>query len=333
MNEKSPNLHDLLTLESRKSLDDWLPNKFQSPPGIFKDGYYYPTCYKEAKKTSEIMEALGFPLARAGVSVAAEPYDAAAAIAFLSKKLGTDMSSTIPHYLLQLTSTKKQSLPAFYARTVVSTQDEQAKMTQSIIREYGIPADIDFIDHPPYCVCPQLMEDISKKVPFRIIYDEIKYRLHDDQSDPYKQKVAMLAGIGRNTQKIVVSVLGKVDYPVYRIQHGSKVISLARIAMALVDWGAKNPDTSLFYISTTRLTNEYDSPPQAYLLNKTFQALRWNPVWLGLCIIRRAALRTHPTGAMLVEITPSQYQISLDEVRLQFGNAVDQMVSANKDLF
>ncbi len=50
-------------------------------------------------------------------------------------------------------------------------------------------------------------------------------------------------------------------------------------------------------------------------------------------IIRAAMERTHPTGAVIVEIKPEQYQNALIKIRSQFNQAVKKMISANPGLF
>jgi len=143
-----------------------------------------------------------------------------------------------------------------------------------------------------------------------------------------------LAGIGKNTQEIVDKVFGPDNkLKIENVLHGSTVINLARIAISLLNWGMRNPEKSLFFVSTARLTNDQGSIPQAYLLNKLFNKLGWNPEWLGLAVIRSLAERKHPTGAMLVEIKPEQYKEAFKKVRIKFNQAVKKMLQENSGLF
>jgi hypothetical protein len=107
---------------------------------------------------------------------------------------------------------------------------------------------------------------------------------------------------------------------------------LAMLSMALVDWNMKNSGKSLFFACTARLTNDQKgSPPSSYILNKIFENLNWNPSWLGLCDARQGAKRDHPTGAVLVEIKPEQYQVALNTIRTQFNQAVEKMITAKEN--
>ncbi len=96
--------------------------------------------------------------------------------------------------------------------------------------------------------------------------------------------------------------------------------------------GVLNILTNLyFFIGTARLKNDQDSPPSAFILNRIYENLGWEPTWLGLCCARTGYGRQHPTGAVLVEIKPSQYQKAYDEIRGQLNQAVEKMITAKEN--
>ncbi len=330
------------TSKNNNMLEQWLPSEGRSPKGEFKDNFYYPFCYLEAKKVSDQLGKLGFHIKKAGISVAVKPYDVAEAIALLSGVLGPDMRTTISSYFLTLTPTKVgKSIPAYCPRTIISTDNDYQRLldrvdiTESVIKEWGYPAEIKFINEYPYCLYPEKPKQSSKIILSRIIEEGIEKKLNDKvDKDAYKQIVAILAGIGRNTSEVTQKVYDKMEKQVYEVYHGSTVVSLARMAMALVDWGMKNPIKPLFLVSTARLTNDQGLKiPQAYLLDHIIKQLGWDHSWLGMLVGKVGGLRNYPTSAVIVEIKPEQYQDALLKIRSLFNKAVKKMVSENSGLF
>jgi len=308
-------------------------------------GKFYPGCYLAAKETATQLGKLGFHLKRAGISIAVEPLDVAVTNALLTTKLNpnydpkTDptMMTTIPHYFINLSPTKtKNSLPAYCARTITSPHFPRLGVPNDpgpIIRELGASVKINFIDEPPYCIYPKNAKETN--LPEHIILKGISAKFNKGENwTNFDFNVGILAGIGKNTQEIVDKVFGPDNkLKIENVLHGSTVINLARIAISLLNWGMRNPEKSLFFVSTARLTNDQGSIPQAYLLNKLFNKLGWNPEWLGLAVIRSLAERKHPTGAMLVEIKPEQYKEAFKKVRIKFNQAVKKMLQENSGLF
>jgi len=325
---------------NRGKLRSWLPSEGRSPEGKLTDGFYFPDCYSEAEKVITELNKLGFHIKKSGISVATEQYQIAEATAFLSGILDSDMRTTIPSYFLTLTPTKiDNSIPAYFARTLTSTQidrqtlpDGRTKFVGSIVNEIGAPAEIVFVDEPPYCLYPKDPEKLFP-IPRHIIQDGIRTKLKDPNGVPNEQNVAILAGIGKNASKVAKDIYGIGEEEFKEVRHGSAVMILAMLGMALVDWGIKNPDQSLFIICTARLTNDQDSPPSSYILNKILRKLGWKADWVGMPIIRAAMERTHPTGAVIVEIKPEQYKDELIKIRSRFNQAVKRMVSENPGLF
>ncbi len=261
-------------------LKSWLPTEGQSPEGKFKGKFYFPDCYLEAKEVIAQLDKLGFYIKKAGISVAVKPYEVAEATALLSGTLNSDMKTTIPSYFLTLTPTKiNDSIPAYCTRTLTSAEMDcqilpngSFKMIGSIINELGAPAEISFVDKPPYCLYPEDPEKLFP-VPRHIIQSGIRTKLKDKDEIPNEQNVAILAGIGRNTSEVVRKVYDDTKNKFIEVHRGSTVTNLAQITMALVDWGMKNPTKPLFLVSTARLTNDQRSVPQAYLLNQIFKKL------------------------------------------------------------
>ncbi|MFA5770217.1 MAG: hypothetical protein WC894_01825 [Patescibacteria group bacterium] len=334
-----------LKLFDEQKLSPYLPNSYHSPDGANQMSKFYPECYLDAKRTAIQLNNLGFLFKKAGISVAVEPYDVAITNALLSNILNPNpdpgsnpnMMTTIPHFFLSLSPTKtKNLLPAYCARSIISPLSNRFGVPNdpgSIILEQGASVNINFIDEPPYCIYPKNAE--KNTLPAHIILNEIRAKLKDINWKVADLNVGILAGIGKNTQETTNKIFSENnESKIENVLHGSTVVNLARIAISLLDWGMKNSGKSLFFISTTRLTNDNDStPPQAYLLNKLFKQLGWNPEWLGMPIVRAGAERTHPTGAMLVEIKPSEYHETLNMLQLQFNKAVEKMTLANPNLF
>lgn len=324
-----------LTHFDETKLSSYLPSPFLSPDGVQILGKHYPDCYLEAENTALQLDKLGFHFKKAGLSIAVDPQEVAVTNALLSSILDSkNMMTTIPHYFMNLSPTKiKSPLPAYCARTIISPHTSRFGVPNdpgSIIRELGASKKIEFIDKPPYCIYPKDIEKNS--IPKHIIFDEILRR--SPEIDVMNLNVGILAGIGKNTQEIAKKFLHENDeLKVENVLHGSKVVDLARISISLLDWGMCGPEESLFFVSTARLTNEQDSIPQAYILDKLFKQLEWNPKWVGLCVIRAGAERIHPTGAMVVEIKPSQYHKALGTTLLHFNEAVNRMELANPNLF
>lgn len=329
--------------ERRMQFSSFLPNQLNDPTGEFKDGLYHPYCYKNGFYRAEFLErVLGFPFKKAGIQIASDPYEVAESKALLGAVLTSDMDSTIPHYFMNLIPPKsKIGIPAYCARTFttndvdyrIDSESHKRKFVASILQEFGAKVNIDFVDHPPYCEFLKDEAAIDRTEPQKLFLSRIRQILDDDSQNPYDQQVAILAGIGKNTDQIVKKVYGDPNQQADEIRYGSDVISLARIAMALVNWGVDNPQSSLFLLSTTRLTNEQGGIPQAYLLDRTFKSIGMKPEWLGLAIVRAGALRDHPTGAVLVEIKPHQYKDILANTKGAFVRAVDKMRKNNPGLF
>lgn len=325
------------------TLEPFYPSPGRLPSdGIFTDGRrresFIPRCYLEALKVSGELERLGFEFKRAGVTVVTKPSKVATAFAVLKSVLGSDMMSQIPHFILSLTSPKNpESFPSHYSRTITSAIDEPNKSKDSILKEYISRRGIRFLDNPPACEWDYYPEHDEKAE--QLFAKEIGEKTK--RTDFETMNIVFLAGIARNSKEVSEKILKK-KLSVSEIKHGSTVIDLARIAMVLYAWGSKKPSDSLFIISTTRLTNNFDkTPTQAYLLNKMFNALGLNPKWLGICVARvgerkvgttTVDYRENPTGAVLVEIKPEEYQKVLETVKIQFNQAVEKMTTAKENI-
>ena len=248
---------------------------------------------------------LGFHIQEAGIAIPASAVDVDYASKSLSDVLGAHMKAGIPHYFITLTPPQSSGLPAYVARTITSIKDDGE--VHSLVKEYGVEGVIDFEDKAPYCHYKAIG---GVEEPNRLFYSAIgRMKKRGELED---QNIVLLAGIGRVRKDV---------------NHGSNIISLARIALALVDWGFSNPADPLFILSTTRLTNENpDNPvPQAYLLDRLFRKIKLRPNWLGVAVVRRGAERSHPTGAVIVQILPQDYEKTIEIVRMEYNSAVENM--------
>lgn len=321
------------TIRSKNDLlDRYFPEAWKSPPGKYVDHrrLFYPDCYLAANKTRRALKRQGFKLDEAGVHVAVEPYDVAVKIASLSGILKADMRTQIPSYFMSLTSLKRKQPPSYITRTITSTINEPNKNQESIVREWGTKRTITFESQPPYREYENVHDTDEVE---QLFMEELGRRLGKLGIDNplNRQNIVILAGIGKNSRTVAESITGNANLQVEDVKYGSRVMILAMLSMALLDWGMKKPNKSLFFVTTARLTNDQDSPPSSYILNKIFVDLGWDPVWLGLCCARGGAIREHPTGAVLVEIKPEQYQVALDKARTQFNQAVEKMITAKEN--
>ncbi|MBI5127771.1 hypothetical protein HZA76_04950 [Candidatus Roizmanbacteria bacterium] len=255
------------------------------------------------------LKKLGFHIKRALISIPTRPDQVNNVADQLSLILGAKMKSDVPHYFITLIHPSSNGKPAYIARMITSIERDGF---DSIVREYGVSSSIYFFDYPPYCY---YREPKDNDEPSRLFMGAIN-RLKT-VGEIHEQNVAIMAGIGRSDTKL---------------SHGADVISLARIALSLVDWGSNAPDKPLFILSTTRLTNENlaNPIPQAYLLNRLFEKLKMRPEWLGVSVVRAGSVRTHPTGAVIVRILPQEYDEKIRTVMTEFNLAVGKMRKLNK---
>lgn len=316
-------------------LDEFFPEPHRSPPGKYVDHrrLFYPYCYLEANKTRRVLKRKGFKLDEAGVYVAVEPFDVSVASVSLSGILDADMRTQIPSYFMVQSTPNKKQPPSYITRTITRTINEPKTENASIVQEFGAQRSITFINKPPYCIFENIHDDDEVDVE-RLFIRELNLRLKDFGRDYSldKPNVVILAGIGKNNQKILDNTIENSHLTVRDVKHGSSVMILAMLSMALVDWGMKSPDKSLFFICTARLTNDQNSPPSSYILNKIFVDLGWDPAWLGLCCARTGVARKHPTGAVLIEIKPEQYQVALNTIRTQFNKAAEKMITSEENV-
>ncbi|MCJ7740921.1 hypothetical protein MUP32_06465, partial [Candidatus Microgenomates bacterium] len=204
-----------------------------APPGDYDRStlLFVPDCYREATETFNRLQAAGFHLNEAGISVPTHPIDVAETVALLSLSLESNMVTTIPHHLLRLIPTKDggKYFPAICTRTLLGVGVDHSKnRLGSIIDEFGFPVTISFRDESPYCIFPEHPEkDIPK--PSKIILKEIKKRLGDRYAKMHEQEIAILAGIGRATPEVVEKANLQIPKIAADIHRSAKVMNLAQL--------------------------------------------------------------------------------------------------------
>lgn len=291
--------------------------------------------YKEAQRNLFALGYYGFAIKKSGLFIPTDPQEVATVSTALREVLDADMYTRIPHYFLALSSPKKRdAFPSHIGRTIVSASHEPQSRKSSIYHEIGAPRAVRFRKTPPYAIYTKPEDD---DLVSHLFVDEVRRRSKNNpNASLYDPKIAILAGVGRVSAEVADTFIGKSRRRLYKVQSGSTIIDLGRIALSLVGWGEKNPTDPLYIISTARLVNANpDAPPQAYLLDRLFKRLKLSGKWLGLCAGHGGAIRYADTGAVIVQIRPEEYKEKLKLLNTVFNVAVENMANApgNKGLF